>query len=114
MTAFATRRSDVITVSKTPRAPIGVTLAHSHCNGDGSPGVVVAGVSRHGPLVGMLHPGDRILSVNGCAMVAAQASETLLALSSVTLVVAPPVDKASCTTAPTRAAPRHALGAVNW
>ena len=110
MTAYATRRSDVITISKTPRAGVGVSFAHTHCNPDGSPCAVVTSVSRNGPLTGMLYPGDRILSCNGCAMVAQSLSETLVALSNLTLVVGPSLEKSSCTKP---AAPRAALGAVN-
>jgi hypothetical protein len=110
MTAYATRRSDVITITKTPRAGVGVAFAHTHCNPDGSPCAVVTSVSRSGPLTGMLQAGDRILSCNGCAMVAQSLSETVVALSNLTLVVAPPLEKTSSSQP---AARRPALGAVN-
>lgn len=112
MTCIATRRSDVLSITKTPHHDsCGLRVAHAPVNPDGSPGVVVTGVARTGPLAGIIHPGDRILSCNGMPMVAAQLTETITALAQLTLVISPPPEKTAHGAQPMFGRP--ALGAVN-
>jgi hypothetical protein len=112
MTCIATRRSDVLSITKTPHHDsCGLRVAHAPVNPDGSPGVVVTGVARTGPLAGIIHPGDRILSCNGMPMVAAQLTETITALAQLTLVISPPPEKTAHGTQPMFGRP--ALGALN-
>ena len=88
-TAAVHQRSDVIGVTKKPGETIGLCLAVQ--NLQTSDGVVVTSIARSSPLVGLVRPGDRILSCNGLRMGAGQLAKAAAALSELTLVVAPPL-----------------------